>query len=490
MYLSNVMPPTTEPQISLSSHDGQQSIGAASLLAILLPILCVGAIPGFIAYALGTINETQVVGGVIGILFGLLIASYPGFGLLVFVGLLYTRPEESIAALAGMHFPLIVALVSTFGMAVKLLMEKQPAVKTPLIGMIVGFAIAAIVSGAVKGVLGIAVLDFVRLVALVLLILNLVRTPRQYHSFVIALIGFTAYLAFYSAYLYYTGTATMDHGSGEGIARSRGTGIFSDPNDLAGTMVAGMALALARCVQERRGKRVIYLLLTTVMVWSIVLTNSRSGLMAMIVVIGGFALMFSKRKVLAISIALVLCGAFVVATSGRMKNFDSQEESANSRFRFWDEGLRQLAVSPLTGVGYTKFPDVNDGFVAHNSFVQCFAELGFPAYFFWMGCIYHVFRKRKPGKDEPEPSNSVSQDLLGARLAVVGYLTSGFWITRTYSPVMYVLFTLPVAQQFATSGRSVLAFYPPAEKIQIWGKIFGLSLMSIAIIWLLVLRFK
>ena len=420
MYLSNVMPPTNEPQLSLLPHDAQQSIGNASPLAILLPIICVGAIPGLIAYALGTINETQVIGGVIGVLFGLLIASYPAFGLLVFVGLLYTRPEESIAVLAGMHFPLIVALVTTCGMAVKLLLEKLPAVKTPMVGMMVAFALAAMVGGEFKGVLGIAVFDFVRLVALVLLIVNLVRTPKSYHNFVIALIGFTAYLALYSAYLYYTGTATMDFGSGQLIARSRGTGIFSDPNDLAATMVSGMALALSRCVQERGGKRLIYLLLTIVMVWSIVLTNSRGGLMAMIVVIGGFALMFSKRKVLAVSIALVLSGAFVIATPGRMKDFNSKEESANSRFRFWDEGLRQLVANPLTGVGYSKFPDVNGGFVAHNSFVQCFAELGFTGYFFWMGCIYHVFRKRKPGEDEQATSNSASQDLLGARLAVVG----------------------------------------------------------------------
>lgn len=458
--------------------------------------LIVGAavlIPVLLAYGLAVYNELQVVGVVLALLGLTVILARPFVGLIFFVALLYIRPEESIKALAGMHFTLVIALVTLLGMWVQLFLNREQAVSTPLNGLIIAFGVLATLSSVTGGDITTAATDFARLIVLVLLVLNLVRTPDRYKALVTAMLVFTGYLAAYSVYLFQTGAIVMD----EGVMRSKGTGIFSDPNDLAATFAAGLALCLSRVIQTRSGARVCYVLIAVLLVYAIILTYSRGGLLAFLAVLGGFCFIFVRRKSVAIMMAVAAALLVLVLSPGRMTNFDSQEASANSRFVFWDNGVRQLMAHPLTGVGYNNFPDVNGGFVAHNSFVQCFAELGFPAYFCWMGCIYFCFRRRSPAADGEATSGGggasqegISRDLLGARLALIGYLTACFWITRTYSPVMYLLFTLPFCQQVAESGLSSPFPRTPQERLRDWGRIALLSLGSILFIFLLSQRLK
>ena len=245
---------------------------------------------------------------------------------------------------------------------------------------------------------------------------------------------------------------------------------------------------MSRIMIARGGKRVLYTLLTACMLFAIVLTGSRGGLIAVSVVMLGSAVVFSKQKVLLIAVTIGIIGAVVVAAPGHMTNFDHKEESASSRFTFWMEGISQIKKNPIMGVGYLKFPDVNDGMVAHNSFVQCFAELGLPGYYFWMGSIYCAYRKRR-GADKDKGSLEASE-LLGARLALTGYLAACFWISRNYTPIMYVLLSLPIAQQIASTGESTISLYEPEEKAAVWGNIGLICMGSIVVIWMMAVFLK
>jgi len=437
----------------------------------------------------------------------MLIIAKPFWGLVFFVALLYSRPEESIRALAGMHLTMVISLTTLAGMIFKLLLDRAALVRTPFIGMMVGLYAAIVWSAIFGGKMGEALNDGGRLVMLIVLILNLCRTPNSYRALVTSLIVFSCYLAIYSVFMYSTGTVTMD----QGLARSRGTGIFSDPNDLAATMTAGLALAFSRVLDRQGISRLVYCLLAGTMVWAIVLTNSRSGLLALIVMCTGYLIVFSKNRAKAVVLAALLAASLLAVAPERMRNFDSREESANSRKGFWQEGLTQLKHNPFTGIGYLKFAEVNGGFVAHNSFVHCFAELGLPGFFFWMGGIYYAFKKPQnevesasaDGKEGVEPAasneNTVVQsvaaasvsdarDLLGSRLAIIGYLTACFFITRTYTPVMYVLFCLPLAQQISQRKSHIFDSGTLAQRFRQWCAIGGLCLGMIVIIQLLVLK--
>lgn len=435
-------------------------------------------VPLLLAYALATGSEMKVTAVVFGAVALGVVLARPFVGLLLFCVMLYLRPEETFPALQGTRLTLAISVASAVGLALQLALNRQGVVRTPLNVMIIGFGMALAASTATLGNSSEAMIDAGRLVLLVLLILNLVRSPQRYQSLVSTVLVCTAYLALYSIYLFLTGHG-LQHGD---IQRAEATGIFGDPNDLACTIVPGLGLCLPRLMTARGRARVFYGLLAGIFVWAILTTNSRGGMLAMLAVIGGFSLMFMRNKALALAIAVSVGFVFLVLGPSRMTTFDSTEASANMRFWYWSFGVELLFQYPILGAGYGQFLELNHGMLAHNSFVQCFAELGLVGYFFWIGCLYYGFRKRAQMETGLALTPEFQRDLLGARVALMGFLVAGYFVTRTYVPTLYLFVSLPVAAQVAaTLGNPV-----PREKAGGWGadwlRIFGICLASILFI--------
>jgi O-antigen ligase len=435
-------------------------------------------VPLLLAYALATGSEMKVTAIVFGVVALGVVLSRPFVGLLLFCLMLYLRPEETFPALQGTRLTLAISVASAVGLALQLALNRQGTVRTPLNVMIIGFGLALVASTGALGNSSEAMIDAGRLVLLVLLILNLVRSPQRYQSLVSTVLVCTAYLALYSVYLFLTGHG-LQHGD---IQRAEATGIFGDPNDLACTIVPGLGLCLPRLMTAKGRARFFYGLLAGIFVWAILTTNSRGGMLAMLAVIGGFSLMFMRNKPLALAIAVTVGFVFLVLGPSRMTTFDSTEASANMRFWYWSFGVELLFQSPILGVGYGQFLELNHGMLAHNSFVQCFAELGLVGYFFWIGCLYYGFRKRSQADTGLALTPEFQRDLLGARVALMGFLVAGYFVTRTYVPTLYLFVSLPVAAQVAaTLGNPV-----PREKAAGWGadwlRIFGICLASILFI--------
>ncbi|HEY3282481.1 MAG TPA: O-antigen ligase family protein [Armatimonadota bacterium] len=455
--------------------------------SLLLILVCALLIPGLLAYNLVTNREAQVVAEVLAVLGVAAIFAWPFVGVVLLIGLVYVRPEESIVALQGMRLTLMVSLVTLLALWVHAFVDRKPMTKSPVNPLILGFGAIAIFTTFGRGTTSLLAPDMTKLVVLVFLVLNLVRTRQRYQAYVTSLVLFTSYLGAYSTYLYYTGRAMKYTGV---LDRSIATGIFEDPNGLSAALVCGLALALGRVRWNRRASSVMYLALSALLTWSILLTNSRGGLLALMVVVGGYFLMAFRRKTVAVAVAVVMLGGLLAFAPSRMREFDSNEESANSRFWFWDNALQQLASHPLLGVGYGEFPDVNDGMTAHNSFVLCFAELGLVGYFCWMGCLYFCFRKAPREEGAPTEDEDDRRDLYSARLALAAYLMACFWISRTYNPILYLMMSLPIAQQVSSSGGTVHFPMDSTARFRHLSNVLMLSLGSIAFVWVLVQRFK
>lgn len=455
-------------------------------------VLAALIIPGLIAYFLSTTNAIKVTLWVAEIALLLLAFARPFWGLLLFVVLLYIRPEEMNADLGGMHLTLFVSVVTLVSTWFHFFLDKVKVVRTPQIGMMLGFFGTVLFSALLTGSsVGLALQNVGKLVILVLLVLNLIRTPERYRAYVSILILFTGYIAVYSIILYLSGYAVQQGDTevaGAVIERSKATGIFGDPNDLAITITAGLALVMTRITQVRGLARLPYFLLLGVGIPAILLTNSRSGMLAMLVVIVAALITFTRSRFAAMVMTCVVVGGLAVIASGRMTNFNSQENSANQRLEFWANGLDQLRQHPLTGVGYLQFPEVNGHRAAHNTFVLCFAELGLPGYFCFIGLIYYSFRRRSRGDTSPDLDPTAQRDLLGSRLALAGLLVGGFFLTRTYIPVTYLFITLPVACQIAYTQNPDFGQLTPAERRKDWLRIAGICLGSILFIKLIVYR--
>lgn len=474
------MVPSRSSRDSFVSHGPSRTGSTAGVSALFIAF---GAllVPAAIAYSLGTVNEIQVVAGLLAALGIVLIVVRPFFGLSLFVVLLYVRPEETFPALTGMHLTLAIALFALTGMIVHMMVGRVPVVRAPVIGMMIGFGLVVVLSSVPYGTSEMAAEDASRFLVMVLLVLNLVRDEQKYRALVTVTIGCTAYLAIYSAYLYFTGHS-LDQ---SGVARSRLTGIFNDPNDLAGTVVSGLALVYQRMIRSPSWRRIPYVLAAGAMLFSIFLTNSRSGLIALLVVTVASLVLYSKNRKLAVVLAVVAAICFIGAAPSRMREMDSQEESANMRLGLWEEGILDLERNPLTGIGYSEFMQQNT-YTAHNSYVLCFAELGFPGYFFWIGTLYFAFRRRPLVEGEEAPSEDAKADLTASRIALAGFLTSAFWISRTYVPVLYMFASMPIAQQVASTGRVVVFPAKPGERWRDCVRIVGVCLGLVVLISLMI----
>lgn len=454
----------------------------ASVPHVVVIVLATVALPLLVALAFTLSTETRVVAAVLGVMGVCLILAQPFCGLVLFVGLLYVRPEEVIPELAGSRVALIIALATLVGTWFRTFLRREQFVRTPMAGMILMFGLAAVLSTVRLGNTPETAQYFAKLVLLVLLILNLVRTPEAYRTFVTVVLLFTGYMSAYSSYEYFTGGALVM----QGIERSLSTGIFSDPNDLAGTVVPGLALLATRLPSSRGLARFGYVLLGALFLWAIFLTNSRSGMIALLAVMVGIPIVFlPKYRGAAVIFGLMLALGLFVAGPSRMTNFDSSERSANQRFWHWSDGFHQFLSSPITGLGYDQYSEYNNGRTAHSTFVLCFTELGLLGYFFFMGCLYYAFRPRTRSDTSEELPETSWRDLMGARLALMGFLVSGLFLSRTYIQALYVFMSLPIACQVAAYGRGEALRLKAGERMLDWALIAalcGASILGIKVI--------
>ncbi len=479
------MNPPETLHVPRAEEEGISSPTATVILTLITAIL----VPGLIAYWIATDSEVRVVAVVLAVLGFLVLMARPFWGLMFLVGLIYLRPEDTFSQLQGMRLTLWVSLGTILAAFVHMVLKREPIVRTPLNGMLFGFMACVVISTYRVGISEEAAEDVTRLLIITLLIVNLIRDAAKFRTFVTAMLVFTTYVAGYAMYLYFTGKA-LDH---HGVMRAQGTGIFSDPNDLAASIVAGLALALARFASSPSGiSRAAYMGLSAFFVGGVLFTNSRGGMVALIVVVAGFLLVFVRMKTFALGMAAIAALALLTFGPSRMTNFDSNEESANNRFSYWQSGWYMLQGEPVLGVGYGRFIEENGGMTAHNSFVLCFAELGLTGYFFWMGCLYISLRTPSrllpPGQGPPDDSPTdteeaqLQREMLGTRLALVGYLAAAFWISRTYVPVLYVMIGLPVAAQAALQGWSSTRPMRAGERFRDFGRILALCGLSILVI--------
>lgn len=251
--------------------------------------------------------------------------------------------------------------------------------------------------------------------------------------------------------------------------RVRGVGIFSDPNDFAQGLVMCMPMLWWL---YRKGAWFRNLLFVgaplAVMGYCITLTNSRGALLGI-----ASLLFFGIRNALGTMKTILLLGGgglgamIIGATGGR--GFSSKEESASGRIDAWYEGFQMMKSSPLFGVGYGNFVD-HHHLTAHNSFVLCFAEIGIIGYFVWISLIVIAFKAVNRvaqfaplGSDERLAGNIL-------RASLIGYLTCGWFLSRTYQPTFFALMALCTAVWMSARRSPVCANIPEIQAPMDWFK--------------------
>jgi putative inorganic carbon (HCO3(-)) transporter len=238
--------------------------------------------------------------------------------------------------------------------------------------------------------------------------------------------------------------------------RIRYLGLLADPNDMANIMLVSLSMAiyLALGKGSMLTTRMISIACIFVILWGIVLTESRGafvGIAMMIMVY--FTVQRRNWKILLL--APILITALLALLPERFSAEDQTAESSSAgRIFAWSVGLNLLQSNPIFGVGYGQFVDYNR-LTAHNSFVLAFAELGLVGYLIWVAMLsLALFTSWRIQSSRTETlttdTSKISQIVLNQEAAqalfygLIGLLTTAFFLSRTYMSAIYFMVGMAV----------------------------------------------
>jgi hypothetical protein len=242
--------------------------------------------------------------------------------------------------------------------------------------------------------------------------------------------------------------------------RVRYVGIFNDPNDLGLLFVATLPMAIFLSGLGGFLRRVLWLTAAALLLYGIYLTNSRGAMLAVLVVGGIF---IWRRRGMFTAGVLGVAGLLVMRLlSSRMQELDPDESSAFGRVDAWYEGIHMFFSNPLLGVGPGNFTDYNQ-LTAHNSWVLVLAETGFVGYTLWLAfVVYGFWMMVNVMRYQPDAVAAPDQERLlqGERsmaftllLSQYGLFAAAFFLSRSYTVVMYLLIAVVVGHYLGMRQR-------------------------------------
>jgi O-antigen ligase len=250
-----------------------------------------------------------------------------------------------------------------------------------------------------------------------------------------------------------------------GIPMSEGNriqyvGIFNDPNDLGLLFAATLPMAVFLGRKGVGMMRPVWLGSALLLLYGIVLTNSRGALLAVLVVAGCY--IWYRRGMVTAGLLGVIGLTALKLVSSRMDELDAGEESAAGRVDAWYAGLEMFRDSPVFGVGAGNFTEYND-LTAHNSFVLVLAETGFVGFVLWLAFVGYGFwmmltvirHVRVAGTDpQVEAEWAMERQMaLTLLLSLCGLFAAAFFLSRSYMIVLYLITAMVAGQYIGARKR-------------------------------------
>ena len=317
----------------------------------------------------------------------------------------FIRPAELFQAgeIPIYNYLMIACLATSVGPMSRAI---RSATESPITVCILAFVAACVLSHLSHANLTRATNDgffILKIVIYGLLLIGLVDTPARLRSFLALIIGLTALMIGLSV-LHYEGMINLpalnaidqrdiDPETGEVsvIPRLSSVGIFSDPNDLSTILVVAIIACLFFFDTSNKVRRGLWLVPPVLFLYALKLTYSRGGLINLIVsllILSGVRLGGKKTM----GVCVLLLPIMIVLFGGRQTRIDptNKEDTSQARIQLWSEGLNMFQEAPIFGVGMNQYAD-RAGLVAHNSYVNSYAELGFIGGTLFAGAFYAAF---------------------------------------------------------------------------------------------------
>jgi O-antigen ligase len=216
------------------------------------------------------------------------------------------------------------------------------------------------------------------------------------------------------------------------------------------------------------------------LVLELFLTSSRGGFLGLLV--AGTVYVYRRRGpmgAIAVMVTLLL-GLIIVPTDlgSRMWTvFDAErtapaglEASNKAHMALFFAALRMIADNPIFGVGPLNFKSLStlytgleQGNIAHNSFLEVAAEFGLPVFVIFVLLLFSTFRilNNATRLGVSREGRRIAGWAEGLRSGMIGFLVAGCFISAQYEKMLWLaVFVTIVLGRFAVEVRAVEATEP------------------------------
>jgi O-antigen ligase len=161
-------------------------------------------------------------------------------------------------------------------------------------------------------------------------------------------------------------------------------------------------------------------------------------------------LRFGGTKAIFLGLTVTPALIFIFAA---FRTISSQEASAKGRLWAWWDGLEMLKSNPILGVGSNNFIEHHNR-VAHNTYIQMAAELGFTGYILWTSVLlitlFMAFSVMKYAKtiNFDESSEYLKENIALCNTffySLCGFAMTAFFLTRNFFIIYYIIAGLCMA---------------------------------------------
>jgi len=358
---------------------------------------------------------------------------------------LYVRPQDWVPAILGLPTN---DILIPLGLAIGYFssMRDRESFAVPQLKLFAAYLLIIFVSTYISVDMTTAFDQFVLYLkrVLVFVMILFIVNSRQRVGWAIAGIQVVTLFLAYQAYL--QGHEGQSWGGltpypGYSDTRVRWFGDWDGPNVYAILFIVAIAMMLELVIGRHSFfMRLVGAFLSLSYMVAIYYTNSRGAYLAVACVI----LFYFKdrfKSVFAVVIAVVsLIGLFTFGPS-RLQEINSGESSAHERTWLWEQGLAMLKENPFVGIGRGQFAkNVDLGLIAHNNYVQNFAETGLLGFFCFMGVLWFTFKGNLVLTRTDIPLEKGFRT--AARMmnnALVGYAAATFFVVMELDMLYFVL---------------------------------------------------
>jgi hypothetical protein len=391
-------------------------------------------------------------------------------GLVLFTILLYLRPNELLPIGT---FPIV--KIITIGTLVAFFIERlgqggsisvMPKPFKYLLA-VAGLALLSIPFGLDPDTSFTAFTDlFLKILLVFLLTINVVSSFRRLRLLMEVTVLSAAVVGLLTLFDYAQGKNLVEGGRATGALG----GIFRNPNDLALALNVLFPIAFTLGLSRRNQfSKLLYFLSAAVFAVTIVVTQSRSGFLTIVIAGVFFLVQLGRRYPAAWAVAALAAVTFLASGPGRIFTiFDASggdvtaAESGSTRWELVKRSIEVAGANPvrwLFGVGLENFSIVSiKDLVSHNAYLQVFNEIGLPAlifYILFLASVIGITARMVKRYRRARGYRQVWLTAVGIQSALVAYVVGSFFASVAFQWFVYypAAFAVCLQQLMARTER-------------------------------------